>query len=295
VTQVHPSGRRGRPKGLGGKWAYLIDVAVPAILKEYGDLPLTIRQIFYRLVGKYSLAKTEVNYQYLDRLLVQHRKSEWINWDRIVDLTRKPTNLEYHAEATPREWIEHWANDFMETLSNFRQPWYENQDYLVEVWAEHEGLQPLFAKALELFPITLYFTRGRNSWSNFYESAQRLKKTSRKIIILHFADADEYGKNMTENIQEAFQYFEVDAQVVRVALNDEQVAEWNLPDTQLEAIEPDAFITLIQGAVRKYIDLEKLHIAFEKQKCGQEEVNEWKDEFENWYFNNLPEDAEASP
>jgi hypothetical protein len=285
VSQVHPKRRKGRPQGLSSKWAYIIDVAVPAILKEYGDLPLTIRQIFYRLVGKYSLKKTEYNYQYLDKLLVQHRKNEWIDWERIVDLTRKPTKLEYHTEATPEGWIRYFARDFMDILSKYRQPEYKNQEYLVEVWSEHEGLQPLFQKALSNYPITLYFTRGRNSWSNFYESAERLKHTSRKKIILHFADADDYGKNMTENIQEAFDYFEADVKVIRIALNDEQVREWHLPDTQLEAIEPDRMITLIQEAVSKYIDPEKRRELIAEQRSGQEKINHWKKQFETWYYN----------
>ncbi|MGD0204684.1 MAG: hypothetical protein ABSC20_12380 [Candidatus Bathyarchaeia archaeon] len=283
LVQIRHRGKSGRPKGLGAKWAYIIEIAIPAILKEYGDLPLTIRQIFYRLVGKYSLDKTENNYQYLDKQLVQHRKNAWIKWDRIVDLTRKPTKLEYHTELTPEDWIRYWAKDFIDSLSGYHQPEYTNQEYLVEVWSEHEGLQPLFKKALENYPVTLYFTRGRNSWSNFYESAQRLKQTSRKIVILHFADADDYGRNMTKNIQDAFEFFEVDAEVVRVALTNEQVREWNLPDTQLEAIEPDRMITLIQDAVRKYIDREKLIEMLEEQRRGQEVVDRWKEQFEEWY------------
>jgi len=293
LIQVHHKCISGRPKGLGAKWAYIIDIAVPAILKEYSDLPLTIRQIFYRLVGKYSLKKTENNYQYLDKLLVQHRKNKWVEWDRIVDLTRKPTKLEYHVEVTPEEWINYWAKDFINTLSGYHQPKYGNQEYLVEVWSEHEGLQPLFAKALEYYPITLYFTRGRNSWSNFYESAQRLKQTSRKIIILHFSDADVYGKNMTKNIQDAFDYFKINTQVIRVALTDEQVKEWNLPDTQLEAIEPDRMITIVQDAVKKYINQEKREEMLEEQRRGQEEVDCWKEEFEEWYDENAPVSEEA--
>lgn len=284
ITQVHPKGKRGRPQGLSSRWAYIIDIAVPQILKEYGDLPLTIRQIFYRLVGKYSLKKTENNYAYLDKLLVQHRKNEWIDWNRIVDLTRNPTKLEYHTEVTPNAWIRYWAKDFIDSLSRYRQPEYKNQEYLVEVWSEHEGLQPLFEKALTDYPITLYFTRGRNSWSNFYESAERLKRTSRKKIILHFADADVYGKNMTENIQEAFDYFNANVKVVRVALTDKQVKDWNLPDTQLEAIEPDRMITLIQEAVKKYIDPKKRREMLEEQRRGQEIIDYWKKQFEDWYY-----------
>ncbi len=291
VTITHRTGKRGRPQGLSSRWAYLIDIAVPAILKEYGDLPLTIRQIFYRLVGKYGLAKTENNYQYLDKLLVQHRKNAWIDWSRIVDLTRKPSKLEYHTAVSPQEWIKYFADNFTETLGKYRQPEYANQECLIEVWSEHEGLQPLFAKALANYPITLYFTRGRNSWSNFYESAQRLKSTSRKIIILHFADADEYGKSMTQNIADAFSYFNVNVEVVRVALTDEQVKTWNLPDTQLEAIEPNRLMFLIKNAVEHLIDAEKRQAMIDEQQQGQIEVDKWKAKFLEWYNENTPRSA----
>jgi uncharacterized protein YlzI (FlbEa/FlbD family) len=98
---------------------------------------------------------------------------------------------------------------------------------------------------------------------------------------------------MTKNIQDAFDYFKINTQVIRVALTDEQVKEWNLPDTQLEAIEPDRMITIVQDAVKKYINQEKREEMLEEQRRGQEEVDCWKEEFEEWYDENAPVSEEA--
>jgi hypothetical protein len=99
---------------------------------------------------------------------------------------------------------------------------------------------------------------------------------------------------MTKNIQDAFDYFEINAKVLRVALNNEQVKEWNLPDTQLEAIEPDRMITIVQEAVREYIDQERLGEMLEEQRYGQEVVDRWKEEFVDWYSENAPPEEEEA-
>ena len=59
---------------------------VQAILVEYEDyLPLTVRQIFYRLVGAYGFEKTERAYERLGNHLVRARRAQIIRFDAIRD------------------------------------------------------------------------------------------------------------------------------------------------------------------------------------------------------------------
>jgi hypothetical protein len=69
-----------RPRGFITDWRpraetrQLLDQA-QAVLDEYRDqLPLTLRQIFYRLVGAHGYEKTELAYKRLTELLNKARR-----------------------------------------------------------------------------------------------------------------------------------------------------------------------------------------------------------------------------
>jgi hypothetical protein len=80
-----------RPRGFIENWSprdetrALLD-AVIGVLAEYAELlPLTIRQIFYRLVGRCSCAKTERAYKRLAELLNTARRARLIDMDAVRD------------------------------------------------------------------------------------------------------------------------------------------------------------------------------------------------------------------
>ena len=59
---------------------------VKQILREYRDhLPLTARQIFYRMVAAYDYPKTESAASSLNEYLVRARRAEMIDFDDIRD------------------------------------------------------------------------------------------------------------------------------------------------------------------------------------------------------------------
>src|SRR5881227_503882 len=59
---------------------------VSEVLREYqAHLPLTARQVFYRLVGSYGYDKTERAYARLCEYLVRARRSQMISFDVIRD------------------------------------------------------------------------------------------------------------------------------------------------------------------------------------------------------------------
>jgi hypothetical protein len=80
-----------RPRGFIARWTpraetiALLD-RVRAVLADYAEqLPLTLRQIFYRLVGAYSYEKTEAAYERLGETLNKARRARFIDMDAIRD------------------------------------------------------------------------------------------------------------------------------------------------------------------------------------------------------------------
>jgi hypothetical protein len=80
-----------RPRGFIAVWRpragthELLDQA-RAVLDEYRDqLPLTLRQIFYRLVGAHGYEKTEPAYKQLTELLNNARRAGLVDMSAIRD------------------------------------------------------------------------------------------------------------------------------------------------------------------------------------------------------------------
>jgi hypothetical protein len=68
-----------------GKSQALLEI-VHTILVEYVNyLPLTVRQIFYRLVGAYDYPKTERAYKNLGEKLNRARRAGLVDWAAIRD------------------------------------------------------------------------------------------------------------------------------------------------------------------------------------------------------------------
>jgi|SRR6516165_724937 hypothetical protein len=78
-----------RPRGFIEDWrprqkSLDLLAKVEAIIAEYA-MPLTIRQIFYRLVGRHGYDKTEQAYDNLGELLTKARRAQRISMEAIRD------------------------------------------------------------------------------------------------------------------------------------------------------------------------------------------------------------------
>src|SRR5262252_4762273 len=79
---------------------------VRGVLDEYEDyLPLTIRQIFYRLVGAYEYEKTEQAYNRLCEHLNRARRARLIDMRAIRDAWSDSSVPLFDAEQTADEWL----------------------------------------------------------------------------------------------------------------------------------------------------------------------------------------------
>ncbi len=67
-------------------WTVALLEQVQAVLREYAAyLPLTLRQVFYRLVGAHGYDKTEQAYDRLGEALNRARRAGMIPWEALRD------------------------------------------------------------------------------------------------------------------------------------------------------------------------------------------------------------------
>lgn len=258
---------------------------VQAILDEYRDyLPLTVRQIFYRLVGAYGYDKTEQAYARLADHLVKARRGRVIAFEDIRD--------DGASVLEPRHFADEGAfwSFVREQSQHYRRDKLANQPVYIEVWCEAAGMMPQLAQLTEQASIAVWSCSGFDSLTAKRGIADRICAIGKRAVILHLGDYDPSGVSIFDVAAEDVAKFVaadapqagVSVEFKRVALTAEQVASYQLPtapaklsDTrshgwdggtcQIEALPPDEIRAILATAIRELLDWEILERDFEAE------------------------------
>lgn len=121
---------------------------VKEVIGEYRDyLPLTVRQILYRMEGKGYCSKKY--YSNLIKLISRMRVHGWIPWDTIDDRVRYLTEKE-GFEGGPKYFIE-CHRDWI--LSGYKKDLLENQSTYIEIWCEKDALTGVLSRVADKYSI----------------------------------------------------------------------------------------------------------------------------------------------
>ncbi len=128
-----------------------IKTAIKTVLAT-DETPMTVRQVFYRLVSLGVIDKTEAEYKStICRLLTDMRRDGDIPYQWIADNTRwmrKPatySNLEHAIQ---------------ETAQFYRRRLWDDQGVYVEVWLEKDALAGVLYPITAQYDVPLMVTRG---------------------------------------------------------------------------------------------------------------------------------------
>lgn len=268
--------KRGRPRG------YIRDYKpqratlelleqVEAVLVEYRDaLPLTCRQIFYRLVGKHDYPKDERAYARLCEHLNKARRARVIPFDAIRDDgVQGGPPLHFSGLADFWGHVRYWAERAeLDAL--------ELQPVHVELYCEAGGMVPQLERVAHPFSVPVYSSGGFDSTTVRKAIADRLRRTGKPAAVLHLGDYDPSGVSIFDALAEdVLEYLAEDAPGLRVhflrlALTPEQVTRYALPTAppkktdsrskgwtatcQLEALPPDLLAELVRSALEEHLD-----------------------------------------
>jgi len=253
------------------------------IIDEYQvqGYELTLRQIYYQFVSRGLLPNTSKSYEKLGMIINKARLAGQVDWNAIIDRTRETTHNQHWD--SPREIIEACAYSYK---INTR----ETQPFYIEVWVEKEALAGVIEKTCRRLDVMSFACRGYVSQSAMWEASQRIRREEGKgkdTIILHFGDHDPSGIDMTRDIQDRLDTFWTSASVKRIALNLDQVKQYNPPPNpakltdsrcqdyiekygdkswELDALEPKVLDSLITRRIEKFTDDDLLQEAEDKQE-----------------------------
>ena len=199
-----------------------------AILKAYrldGILPITLRQLFYRMVVTHSFPKTEKAYHRLGEYLNRARRAEMIPMDWIRDDGFTVSNQCWYDDADDF-W--NYTADQAESLVLDRQA---GQERRILIWCEAGGMRPQLETAGREFGVQAASSGGFDSTTSKHDQAERLAGTP--TTILHIGDYDPSGVHMCSSLDEDLQafldHYGGDLEMVRLAVTPEQSEEFDLP------------------------------------------------------------------
>jgi hypothetical protein len=266
-----------RPRGFVYDWRpqaktlALLD-QVDAVLDEYAAyLPMTCRQVFYRLVGAHGYVKTEAAYESLCNTLVMARRSERIPFEAIRDdgvTADEPWGYDSEGDFWRLKLSGGWS---------FRLSRQAEQPQFVEVWVEAAGMVPLVVRAVRDYGVPVYSSGGFDSLTAKHRAAQRIADRVEPTLILHVGDHDPSGVALfeaaAEDVEAMVEVLGGAVQFQRLAVTVEQIRRYDLPTApakardkrgawqgggtvQAEAFPPDVLAREVREAVEGELDMD---------------------------------------
>ena len=269
-------------------------VTANEIIEEYQEqgFSLTLRQLYYQFVSRDIIANTQRSYKNLGSLINDARLCGLIDWESIEDRTR---NLQSNS---------HWesAAEIIQSCEQcFAFDKWGDQEYRPEVWIEKDALTGIIQGICESLDVPYFACRGYNSQSEQWRAGQRFADAIYKgqiPLILHLGDHDPSGIDMTRDNQDRITMFaEEDVEVRRLALNYNQVEEYNPPPNpakltdsradgyickygksswELDALEPKVIVALIKSEILSVRDDEIWNKSIEEENAVKQKFSKFR-------------------
>jgi hypothetical protein len=233
------------------------------------DHPMTVRQLFYRLVSLGTIGKTEAEYKgTVVRLTVEMRRAGEIPFAWIADNTRwmrKPRSDSGIYGALRR------------TAQTYRRAIWDEQESYVEIWLEKDSLSGVLYPLTAEWDVPLMITRGFPSLSFLHEAAESIRGESKSTYLYYIGDHDPSGLDIPRVVEAGLREFAPEADITfhRVAVTPEQIASLGLPtrptktsdsrsrnfvgeSVEVDAIEPATLRVIVEDCITQHIDAEAL-------------------------------------
>ena len=160
----------------------MIDSAV-VILEE--ENPMTIRQLFYRLVSVGEIPNDRASYQLVSRLMTKARDDGRCEFDWILDRSR--------PEYAPNVFTD--AAEYAEGVKRgYRKDYWSSQPAYVELWVEKDAIIGSIQDVTDELGITIRVGRGFLSTTKAHEIAEHFKSIAEDITVFYLGDHDPSGR-----------------------------------------------------------------------------------------------------
>ena len=231
------------------------------------------------------------SYKNIGSLISNARLAGLIDWSMIEDRNRET--------VIPS----HWRNPgeiISSAAYSFRIDKWKDQPYHIEVMVEKDALSGVLEPVCRDLDIGITANKGYSSSSTMYGIGKRIEnraQAGKQICVIYLGDHDPSGIDMTRDVDDRlsmFSYLHTSLEVVRLALNWDQVQQWQPPENpaketdarfssyvrkygesswELDAIEPATLGDLVRNAVLERMDKDLWDLAELGERRMRNELN----------------------
>jgi len=262
--------------------------------------PLTLRQVYYQLVGKGYIENKVSQYTMLSNLLKWARTDGHIPWEDIEDRIRTYHDLTGWEDS--EEFIQASLEGF---LKGYSRDLLQSQDKYIEIWIEKDALSSVFTKVAAPYTVPVVVCRGFSSATFLNDYRRRLRyhsSSGKRPVMLYFGDFDPSGMEIFEAIKTGLGELGVwSVEFKRIALLREDIDKYKLPDSpnalkktdtralkhieaygelavELDALRPDILEDKIRSAIDAELDAEIFNNEMEIYEAELDKLNQVKKE-----------------
>lgn len=271
------------------------------IIKQQADLegPMTLRRIYYVLVGKSLIKPGENGYNSIRKLCKKARELGYLPWGLIVDRARR---------IEKRSTFDSFDEMFVAACKQYRRNTMLEQDNYVEVWIEKDAVSENVLKVTYGLDVPLVVGRGFSSLTFIHDASRRVlaqKQKGIKMVILYISDFDPEGEHIPELVKRKFMQYGCPPDsfnIEKIALTPEQVEQFQLPSNiefkvkskhrqkeyvqrfleqygevqyELDALSVLDLNRILTSGLEKVVDFE---IPKKSDQASREEVETWVEE-----------------
>jgi hypothetical protein len=262
--------------------------------------PLTLRQIYYQLVGKGYIENNVSQYGMLSKLIKHARIDGFIAWEDVEDRVRAYHDLTGWDSSDT--FIEASVGSF---LRGYKRDLIQTQEKYLEIWIEKDALSSIFTRVASEYTVPVVVCRGFSSVSFLNDYKRRLLAQRRLPVLLYFGDFDPSGVEMLSAMETTLRD-ELEVQLVefkRIGLLKEDIYRYNLPhspdalkksDTrakkhiaeygelavELDALPPKILQDKIREAIQNELNPEAFYFEQNREKNEFDKLNRFRAELQ---------------
>ncbi len=150
-----------------GEWKGTTEFIEKALSILKDEHPMTVRQLFYRLVSAGVIENTKDRYQYVSRMMTKARRDDRCPYEWLVDRSR-PT-YQPNAFENPAAYAE-------AVKRSYRKDYWAMQPAYCEIWCEKDAVIGSIEDTTDLLGVTLRVSRGFMSATRQNDIAQHFLK-----------------------------------------------------------------------------------------------------------------------
>ncbi len=205
------------------KTTALIDAAVEILDAES---PMTIRQLFYRLVSRGSIPNDRNHYQMVSRVMTKARDDGRCDFDHIVDRSR--------PQYSPNVFTD--AGRYAEVVQcAYRKDYWATQPNHVEIWAEKDAIIGSIEPTANELGVVIRVGRGFLSTTKAHDIAEHFQGIDKPITVFYLGDHDPSGQDIERDLYARITgygsgYFDMQ----RLAIHKSDIADFDLPPLRIK-------------------------------------------------------------